>query len=180
MESVKQFGIMAVAVGAFVEGETALILAGAAISMGILDFWPVVFAAMTGSLTGDQLFFWLGRLKGGAWLSMHPRFGQRVRRMEEVLIHRQVLLLCSYRFIYGIRGVIPFAFGISKLCWKYFLAANLITASLWSVGMALIGRFAGSFLSDPHSIAFIPVIVAGCFILVIAFQWIRARFKSIP
>jgi membrane protein DedA with SNARE-associated domain len=178
MNTIAQYGPLAIALGAFVEGETAVLLGGAGLALGLFDFWTVVGAAFAGSMAGDQFFFWLGRLKGSAYLAGHPRFGTRVARVGGLLLRHRLPLLGTYRFIYGMRGVIPFAFGVSDLCWRFFLAANLFTATLWSVLITLLGLHAGKFLTDPSVVARLPLLGAGAALLFGLGLLVRSHFKA--
>lgn len=180
IDTVAHLGPLVIAVGTFVEGETALLLAGAGLAVGALDFWTIVAAAIAGSLAGDQFFFWLGRMKGSAYLNAHPRFGAKVLRSGDMLVRHRLLLLCTYRFIYGLRGVIPFAFGVSNLCWRFFLIANLLTAALWSVLITLLGMHAARFLTDPSTAARLPLLGAGAAILIGLGFLLKGRFKTRP
>ena len=180
METITRFGPAAIILGAFLEGETAVLLAGAGIALGIFDFWTVVLAALAGSLAGDQFFFLLGRLKGGTFLASRPRFEAEVRRAGKMLLRHRRALLATYRFIYGLRGVIPFAYGLSDLCWRYFLLANLVTAAVWSLVMAWIGSQAGKFLADPSLAARLPFIGLGVALLVVAAIMVRRRLTTRP
>lgn len=168
MDSIARFGPLAVALGTFLEGETALLLAGTGLALGILDFWTVVAAALAGSLAGDQLFFWLGRLKGSAWLGGHTRFGQRVHRAMGLVLKHRLPLLCTYRFIYGLRGAVPFAFGVSGLCWRFFLMANVCTAAFWSTIVSLLAMHAARFLTDPAVVSRLPLMGAGAAALAVS------------
>ncbi len=180
METIARFGPAAIILGAFLEGETAVLLAGAGIALGVLDFWTVVFAALAGSLAGDQFFFWLGRLRGGAFLASRPRFEAGVRRAGEMLLRRRRILLATYRFIYGLRGFIPFAYGLSDLCWRWFLLANLATSAFWSLIMTWIGSQAGKFLADPSVAARLPLVGLGTALLAAAAFMIRRGLSSRP
>ena len=60
-ELVAQYGYLAVFAGAFLEGETVLILAGFAAHQGYLSFFWVVALAMCAGTLGDQTCFFLGR-----------------------------------------------------------------------------------------------------------------------
>lgn len=178
MDTIARFGPLAVALGAFAEGETALLLAGAGIALGMFDFWTVVLAAVAGSLAGDQFFFWLGRFRGAAFLGRHPRFGRLVDRADAALLRHRLLLLVGYRFVYGLRGAIPFAYGMSTLGWRTFLLANVLTAWVWSVLVTLAGLHAGKLLADPAVLARLPLLLAGATIMVVAAVAARRRFKS--
>ena len=51
---IDSYGLLAVAIGAFLEGETVLALAGLAAYRGYLDFYTVVVVAMICGFLGDQ------------------------------------------------------------------------------------------------------------------------------
>jgi membrane protein DedA with SNARE-associated domain len=178
METIIRFGPLAVALGTFLEGETALLLAGAGLALGLFDFWTIVLAALAGSMAGDQFFFWLGRCRGGSWLREHPRFGKRVRRATDMLLRHRIVLLCTYRFIYGLRGTIPFAFGMSDMCWRFFLLANVITAAFWSLGITLLAMHAGKILADPAVIPRLPMLGAGVALAVVGIVLLRRRMNT--
>jgi membrane protein DedA with SNARE-associated domain len=178
MHTIAQYGPLAISLGTFAEGETAVLLGGAGVELGLFDFWTVAGAAFAGSLAGDQFFFWLGRLKGSAYLARHPRFGDRVARVSSQLLRHRAALLGTYRFIYGMRGVIPFAFGVSDLSWRFFVLANLFTAALWSVLVTLVGVHAGKFLTDPSMAARLPLIGAGAALLIGLGLLLHRRFAS--
>ena len=65
---IQSYGYYAVAVGTFLEGETVLLLAGAAASSSHLAMPWVIAVATVASFAGDQLFFYLGRAYGPALL----------------------------------------------------------------------------------------------------------------
>ena len=67
-ELIQRFGYLAILVGTFLEGETVLLLGGFAAHRGYLDLVGVMAAAFAGSLTGDWLYFEIGRRKGMAFL----------------------------------------------------------------------------------------------------------------
>ncbi len=178
MHTIAQYGPVAIALGAFAEGETAVLLGGAGLALGLFDFWTVAGAAFVGSLAGDHFFFWLGRVKGSACLARYPRFEGRVARISNQLLRHRVALLGSYRFIYGMRGVIPFAFGVSDLNWRCFFLASLFTAGLWSVLFTVIGAHAGKFLTDPSVAARLPLFGAGAMLFFGLCLLLRRHFKN--
>jgi membrane protein DedA with SNARE-associated domain len=54
---IEEYGYIAVFVGAFLEGETVLVLAGFAAHRGHLDLPRVITMAMFAGWLGDQLYF---------------------------------------------------------------------------------------------------------------------------
>ena len=61
---VKTYGYWALLVGTFFEGETILIIGGITAHLGYLELPIVILIAFIGSFSGDQLYFFIGRMKG--------------------------------------------------------------------------------------------------------------------
>jgi membrane protein DedA with SNARE-associated domain len=142
-ELVDHYGYVAVLVGTFVEGETILVMGGFAAHQGYLHFPGVVLAAFAGSLSGDQLAFFLGRRYGGL-LERFPRLKPQVERATALLRQRGTLLLLGFRFVYGIRNVTPFAAGIARVPIPRFVGLNVAGAVLWSLAISSAGYAFGS------------------------------------
>jgi membrane protein DedA with SNARE-associated domain len=111
------YGYLAVAVGSFLEGETVLVMAGFAAHRSYLHFRFVVLAAFLGSLAGDQLYFFIGRARGAAFLARRPRWQARVAGVHALLERRPALFILSLRFglLWGFRTVAPFVIGMSRV-----------------------------------------------------------------
>lgn len=67
-EVVTHYGYIGILIGTFLEGETILIIAGFLAHRGYLELPFVIVAAFFGSLIGDQLYFYIGRFKGGEFI----------------------------------------------------------------------------------------------------------------
>jgi len=55
----------------------------------------------------------------------------------------QNLVILSFRFLYGLRTVTPFAIGMSKVSYVRFTVLNLVGAGIWAVGISLAGYYFG-------------------------------------
>ena len=138
------YGYAAVLVGAFLEGETILALAGLAAWRGYLDFGTVVAIALVAGFAGDQVYFWLGRRKGQQILQRFPNAQQRADRFDALLARWHAPLIVAIRFMYGFRIVGPVLLGMGRVpAWKFMLY-NLIGAALWAPIVAGIGCTFGS------------------------------------
>jgi membrane protein DedA with SNARE-associated domain len=143
-ELIARYGYLAVLVGTFLEGETILVLGGFAARHGLLWLPGVMLAAFVGSLASDQLFFFLGRTRGEAWLARRPNWKPGVDRVRALVQTYNTALILSFRFLYGLRNVTPFALGLTAVPALRFAVLNAIGAALWSVAVALLGWFVGS------------------------------------
>ncbi|HYM32966.1 MAG TPA: DedA family protein [Candidatus Cybelea sp.] len=127
----------------FLEGETFLIFAGYAASLGLLDFSILVACAWAGSFAGDQLWFILGRRYGQHLLQRFPRWIGGIETALMLARKYNTAFILSFRFIYGIRNVSSFALGMSGLKWLRYLVLNLIAAGLWAITFAGAGHLFG-------------------------------------
>jgi membrane protein DedA with SNARE-associated domain len=138
------YGYWALLVGTFCEGETVLILAGIAAHQGYLQLPWVIAIAFLGSFTGDQLFFFMGRFKGKSILAKRPRWQVRAERVHRLLERYQNPVILGYRFLYGLRSVIPFAVGASQVTSSRFVLCNTLNALVWAASLGTAGYFCGA------------------------------------
>ena len=141
---ISHYGYVALVIGTFVEGESFLIVAGFAVHLGYLKLQWVILAAFAGSVAADQLYFFLGRVKGEAFLKRRPRWATKVERVWKLLDRYRTLFAIGFRFVCGFRTVTPFAIGLSNIRASRFLVLNMIGALAWSVIVALVGYFFGA------------------------------------
>lgn len=143
---VQSYGYLAVAVGTFLEGESVLLLAGAAASRGHLSLPAVTAIAALASFLGDQLYFLVGRRYGAAVLARYPALQPRAARVTALLDRHHLPLILSIRFLYGLRIVGPIVIGMSGVSWSRFLMLNGLGAMLWALLIAGIGYGTGQTL----------------------------------
>ncbi len=165
---IDHYGYVAVLLGAFIEGETMLILGGFAAHQGYLGFPGVVLAAFTGSVCGDQLAYFIGRRYGERVLQRFPRLRAGVESATARLGRHETPLLVGFRFLYGIRNVTPLAAGLARIPVHRFVLLNMIGASAWSVSVAAAGYAMGrGFITvvdrarKYEELAFAVILVAG-------------------
>ena len=179
------YGYWAVAIGAFLEGETVLALAGLAAYRGYLDFYLVAVVAGLCGFFGDQLYFFLGRYRGARMLARFPNAQDRAHRFDELLARYHAPLIVCIRFMYGFRILGPVMLGMGRVpAWKFMLF-NFIGAAIWAPLVAgvgyLFGNVLGSVLHDMKRVeiyAFGVVLLAG--VLLFILHWYRGRRTAHP
>jgi membrane protein DedA with SNARE-associated domain len=122
-----------------VEGETFVIFAGLAAQKNLLNVYLLFLAAWLGSMTGDQIFFFLGRRYGVHIIEHMPHLKPKVDRVLGWLEKYAVIFILSYRFMYGLRNVSGIAVGLSHLPWKKFAVLNAIAAFVWAFAFVGFG-----------------------------------------
>ncbi|MEW6266404.1 MAG: DedA family protein [Thermodesulfobacteriota bacterium] len=144
---VENYGYLAIWIGTFLEGETILVLGGLAAQQGFLSLPWVVVCAFTGSLFGDQFFFFLGRRHGSFLLAHRPSWRAKFERAERLFARIQTPLIIIFRFLYGLRAVLPFFFGLSSVPLGRFMFLNVIGALVWAVAVGVAGFLFGHALT---------------------------------
>ncbi|WP_235430213.1 DedA family protein [Cupriavidus pauculus] len=134
-------------VGSFLEGESVLLVAGAAAARGHLSIQAVMAVAAVASFIGDQLFFLIGRRYGTALLMRFPALQPRAQRVTVLLECHHLPLILSIRFLYGLRVAGPIAIGMSRVPWSRFLALNFVGAVCWAVLIGGLGYSTGHALA---------------------------------
>ena len=151
---IDSYGYWAVFGWTFIEGESLLALAGLAAQQGWLEFHWVIAAAIAGSFLGDQIWFFLGRTQGAKLLARYPQYAPKVTRAHELLERYQTPLILAVRFLYGLRAVLPFVIGMSRISTLKFQALNFAGAVIWSATIASAGYLFGNaveyMLGDIH------------------------------
>ena len=128
---ISTYGCAAIAAGTFLEGETVLILGGLAAHQGYLSMPGVWLSAFSATLVADQSYFYLGRTKGRAPLENRPSWKAQSEKVFRLLHRHQTLATLCFRFLYGLRILVPFALGASRIPRLRFLALNMIGTVLW-------------------------------------------------
>ena len=142
-EWVQSYGYVAVAVGTFLEGESVLLIAGAAAARGHLAMPAVISVAALASFLGDQMYFLIGRRYGITLLARYPSLQPRAARVNGLLERHHLPLILSIRFLYGLRIAGPIAIGMSSVSWPRFFLLNALGALLWATLIASAGYGAG-------------------------------------
>lgn len=141
---IETYGYAAVLLGTFVEGEAVLLLAGVVVHLGLMNFFGVVAAAWAGVLAGDLVYFFAGRFYGPRWLARSAERRERARRADALIRRHQTRLIVGFRFLFGLRIVIPFAFGTGSIPTGRFVALNAVGALIWAVAGATLGYLFGA------------------------------------
>ena len=179
---IEHYGYAAIFIGTFLEGETVLVLAGLAAHQGYLVLTWVILAAFLGSLCGDQLFFYLGRKHSQAVLSRRPAWKKKAERVNRIMNKYQTPMILSFRFLYGLRTVTPFAIGMSRVSVKKFIVLNAVGALVWAAAIGsggyLFGRALQVYIGKVEHyevLVFAIIALLGLFIWTVHFYHRRKR-----
>lgn len=133
------YGYYAVFLGAFIEGETVLLLGGIVAHRGYLDLYWVMAAAFVGSWLGDQSYYFLGRRYGHAILARFPALQPKAHQVQRLVERYHAPLILALRFLYGLRTIGPMVIGMSTVPVLQFVVLNAFGALIWAVVVAAAG-----------------------------------------
>lgn len=137
------YGYIIITAGTFLEGETILLVGAFLANQKYLHIDMVILAALVGSFTGDQLYFFIGRTKSDFITRRFSKSKKRVEKFQRLLKKHDIIVILTFRFIYGLRSIAPFAIGMSGVqVWKFFVL-NFISAVLWAISIGLLGYYFG-------------------------------------
>lgn len=142
-EVVTHYGYIGILIGTFLEGETILVIAGFLAHRGYLELPFVIAAAFAGTLIGDQLYFYIGRIKGKEFISKKSNWKSKTDRVFRLLDRNHILFILGFRFLYGIRTVAPFILGASGISPIRYLVLNITGALIWAIVIGMLGYYFG-------------------------------------
>ena len=176
---IETYGYWAILVGAFLEGETVLVLGGFAAERGYLELPWVMAVALAGGFSGDQLYFFLGRRYGNKLLTRFPSLQPRAARVDEWLHRFHAPLIVGIRFMYGFRIIGPVILGMGRVSAVKFFILNFIGACIWAVLVTGVGYVFSEaldvMLADARSyehVGFVAIVLIGLAV------WGLHRFRA--
>ena len=137
-ELLVRFGPLAVLVGAAIEYDGTLILAGVVVHLGLIGFPTAVVAGGVGALLGDSVFFALGR-HGGAAVRRWAAYARVASFVERLAARSGPWEIVLARFVYGTRFASMFFWGIRGLAWVRFAALDLVGGLLGALILVTLG-----------------------------------------
>lgn len=174
-----EHGYWVLALGALLEGETVLALAGFAAHQGYLSFPAVVAVAAAAGFAGDQICFWLGRRHGARVLARFPSVAAQADRTHRLIERYHEWLIVGVRFAYGLRIAGPILIGTSGVVGWRFALFNAIGALIWAPLIAGFGWVFGAAVERVlGNIREIELVLAAVLVAIGAALWLVHRLRA--
>lgn len=135
---------------AIFEGPVVMVISGFLVHLGFFDFWPIYLVLIAGDLTGDVVWYLVGRHGGrpliqkyGHWLNIKP---ENVERAESFFHKNQTKILVISKLTTGFGFAIAtlIAAGVAKVPFKKYLTINFFGEFVWAGFLFAIGYFFGN------------------------------------
>lgn len=131
--------------GIIIPSKSVLSFLGILIEKNVLEFFPVLITAISGSLTGVSLGYVIGRRIGSPGLK---KYGKYIRLQPEKLLRAEKwfqkyglpVIIISY-FVPGLRNIMPYLAGMSGLHYYKVILFSAAGVFLWATTFIYLGRF---------------------------------------
>jgi len=177
-EFLQQYGFLAALVGGILQGEIVYLTAMLTVSMGFLDPYSTATAFFVGSIGRDWATFYFARKRGEQWVSKKPKLQARAQKVSQRLERSPILVLLTYRFIYGLKTVILLVAGISNIRWLKFGFWTAVSTFLWILVFGWLGYFcAHEVIEQFHLIAEYKWPIIGTTLVGVLGYWLFFRWR---
>lgn len=144
---VEQYGYWAVFIWTFIEGETALLIAAALASTGLMDPYRLIPISAFGAFSGHLFFFWVGRWHGLRVIRSVPFLRKHYPRskalLDKYLDHYGGFAIFIFQYLYGTRLVTAILFGCSSIKLWRFCLLQLVNCTIWAIVIYSAGHLLG-------------------------------------
>jgi len=127
--------------GVFFEGEFAFVSVIVAAEHQHLQMAPTIILGFFATFSADLFYFYLGRKKGANWLDKNQHISKRVAKSREFIAKKELIILLTYRYLYGFRSLIPLVLGTLNTSPKRFLIFSFFGTLIWTALFATLGIF---------------------------------------
>jgi membrane protein DedA with SNARE-associated domain len=178
---VAKYGLLAVGLGVFFEGETILVTAGVLASQGQMNLHKILLTGWAGAMAGHLAWFGLGRWLGKHWFTRRfPKWEAGIHKADEVVRNNPWKSVIVLQYMYGMRMIGALALGFSTLPLKWFAFAESINCLVWVCLVAGAGYQLGDWARDllGYSSKGVLVVAVTLLVGVLIFQRMKGRRKN--
>lgn len=137
-EFLARYGLLAVFIGAIVEGDVVMIMAGVAAHLRLFDLPDAIVTGWAGGMVADFLAYVVGRSWSTAIrrTAMYARARRTIERLARSFGAKEIIVA---RFAYGTRLPSMLFWGLQRLPFSRFAAFDVVGCGLWSAAFATLG-----------------------------------------
>lgn len=155
-------------IGLLIPGDTVVLVASSAVR-DFGDFTFLLLSVLLGSLVGESVGFWVGRLFGER--IRRSRLGQKIGeknwQMADTFVEtRGGIAVAVSRFLPVLHSLVPVVAGMTRMTYRTFISWTAAACTVWAGAYISLGWFAGAswanFASDLKwgGVIFVALILA--------------------
>jgi len=128
------------------EGPIVTVTAGLMSSLGLMNFYIVYIIVVAGDLTGDGLYYSIGRWgrrpleRWGKYIGMHP---EKIEQIEKHFNEHGGKTLIAAKLSHAVGGIVLVSAGIARIPFRKFIFFNFWATLPKSLVLILIGYYFG-------------------------------------
>lgn len=134
---------LTILIAAAIEGEVVFLTAAVLVGAGQLHPLAVWLAGAIGASIGDQLHFYIFRLRVAGWFDRVPAIARRQPAIAVLVRRHGSLVALGLRFMPGLRVALAAACAYGGLPAVTFSILNLLGALMWSATLLALVAWAG-------------------------------------
>jgi len=130
-----------------IEGPIVTVTAGLMSSLGLMNFYVVYMIVVAGDLTGDGIYYSIGRWgrrpleRWGKFIGVHP---ERIEKIEKHFINHGGKTLIAAKLSHAVGGIVLISAGIARIPFRKFIFFNFWATLPKSLILILIGYYFGN------------------------------------
>ena len=173
---ITQYGLLAVLLGAAIEGDVVVMLSGVAAHLHLLRFPEALAAGWLGAVVADCVWYAVARYHA-SWARQTKAYELVGPRIEELVGRLGAGEVIIARFIFGTRIASMSYWGIRGLPFARFLILDMIGCAIWATGLAGLGyAFSGSAAALVGDVKRVEVWFFAALIMAVAATIVLRRF----
>jgi membrane protein DedA with SNARE-associated domain len=141
----QQYGLLALFLGMWVEGETVLIIVGFLAHQHLLNRWEALPVAILGALSVDHALYAAGRLT--TRIEFLRKLKEKAMPARVAKLGESFSVFMGVRFVYGTRSPYLFFVGTRGLSWPRFISRELPAVVSWCVVWLFFGHAFGHMMA---------------------------------
>lgn len=164
--------------------EIILIFAGYSVSMGIMNFFPVLLISIFSILLGDNIGYWIARLGRKKIIDKYsekiPKAKLILEKAEKYYNKFGNFFVFISRFVYGLRSASPYIAGVHKMSWPKFMFYTFLSALVYAPLSISLGFLFGESarLIEKSLVSYIFYILIISLFLYILFTIVKKKFPG--
>ena len=167
----------------FLPGEILLVYCGFLVFQGKLNIILLCIVATLGVSSGLTLSYFIGHKLGEPFFAKYgSKFHlgpDKMEKMSKLLNKYGTTLIVFICFIPGLKHIIGYFAGTSKMSFKRYALGGYIGAIIWSITFAIVGNLLGSNWSEFHKYIIKYLIIgATIFLILICIFYILKIYKT--
>ncbi len=135
---------------AIAEGPVVMMISGFLVRLGFFAFLPIYFILMAGDLTGDVVWYNIGRHGARSFIEKYGKFfsvtEREVEKAEKFFNEHQakILFISKITMGFGFALATLMAAGAARVSFKKYMLINFLGQFIWTGLLMAVGYFLGN------------------------------------